>query len=625
MLSSAEIAARRHRHARWSEQAQQLFEQNPARYWTGLALLIAAGYLLLTLTVMTPLLVLVAVVAALIFKPILFLLLKKAIIFLFALIYWLFKSLWVKAEIPQGYLLNEQQCPALFAELQALRKSLRVPTIHQVLLDGSYNAGVIQTPRLGLLGWYHNTLVLGLPLLLTVDTAQARAVLAHELGHLSRNHGAFGNWVYRLRLRWWRVLMVLDNASESGARGLAQTIERFVSYFSAYTLVYARRCEFEADAVAAELTSKPVAASALVATHVSASWLDDAFWQPTYRRADHEAEPVADIYQQLRAFTQQQSVPAADVERYLAALQRRQVEAFDSHPPTRERVAALEQIPQWQPPTQQAAERWLGPALDTVLNDFSRQWRQYHAEGWQSHHQSLQADRERYQAIRTMDDHALSKDEQWDLARLTERFQPDADALVLYQRFHDQYPDDLTGQFVLGQRLLAKNDGRGVEYLTKAYEEFALREAVCACLVDYFIGQADSEQTERWERRAREHHDALRSAQAERATLLKTDSFESANLDAEALQQLHYSLLQTAAIKRAWVARKIVRHPGPPVHVIAIEVGGFFTSNGKVQAAMQAAAHGMRNSMPVLVVATQGGTAELGRKIKLVGQAIYPA
>ncbi len=72
--------------------------------------------------------------------------------------------------------------------LDGLRSRLRHPRIHRVLLTPDFNAGVMQVPRLGLLGWYRSYLFIGLPLMKSLTVEQFQAVLAHELGHLSGGH-----------------------------------------------------------------------------------------------------------------------------------------------------------------------------------------------------------------------------------------------------------------------------------------------------------------------------------------------------------------------------------------------------------------------------------------------------
>lgn len=125
------------------------------------------------------------------------LLIQKKLIFALVAILWvLFKALWIRIEPPQGVELQRQDFPVLFAELDQLRAALRAPRLQRVLLTPQLNAAVVRTPRLGVLGWHRNTLVLGIELLMVLSPSEAKAVLAHELGHLSGRHNRFSAWIY---------------------------------------------------------------------------------------------------------------------------------------------------------------------------------------------------------------------------------------------------------------------------------------------------------------------------------------------------------------------------------------------------------------------------------------------
>jgi len=106
------------------------------------------------------------------------------------------RSLWVTFPPPQGLKVNRRQVPHLFALVDELTTKLQAPRFHNILLNQEFNAGVVQIPRLGIFGWQQNYLLLGLPLMQSLSVEQLKAVLAHELGHLSGNHSRFGAWIY---------------------------------------------------------------------------------------------------------------------------------------------------------------------------------------------------------------------------------------------------------------------------------------------------------------------------------------------------------------------------------------------------------------------------------------------
>jgi len=176
---------------------EALAASNPAAYRRrvfGLAIL-GYGYLLLVVTV------LLALCAVLLASIVYLQVIAVKLLLLVGGPLWLvLRSMWVELQPPAGERLTKLRVPGLFQMLGDLRKRLRTPRIHHVLLTPDFNAGVMQVPRLGLLGWHRNYLFIGLPLMKSLTVEQFQAVLAHELGHLSGGHARAGNWIYRLRL-----------------------------------------------------------------------------------------------------------------------------------------------------------------------------------------------------------------------------------------------------------------------------------------------------------------------------------------------------------------------------------------------------------------------------------------
>ena len=190
----------------------------------------------------------------------------------------LFRAIAVRFERPEGIALAREQAPGLFAELDRIRALGRVPRIHRVLVTPELNAAVAQTPRLGVLGWPHNDLLLGLPLLLSLSPETFRAVLAHELGHLSGRHGRTGAWVYRVRATWMQVLAALEARGSWLGKLLLRFFRWYGPFFGAASLALAREQERAADRFSAQATDPRSAADALAAVNVADWALERRFW-----------------------------------------------------------------------------------------------------------------------------------------------------------------------------------------------------------------------------------------------------------------------------------------------------------------------------------------------------------
>jgi len=113
---------------------------------------------------------------------------------------------WVRFEKPGGLPIEPAGAPELFALIEQVRSYLGAPAIDAVYLSESFTARCVQRPRRGLFGGYRNEIVIGLPLLQSVTKAEAAALLAHELGHLTGRHGEMAADVHRARVTWQHIL-----------------------------------------------------------------------------------------------------------------------------------------------------------------------------------------------------------------------------------------------------------------------------------------------------------------------------------------------------------------------------------------------------------------------------------
>ncbi len=268
-----------------TQQAEQDYQQHPKKYQNKIKRLmwLGHGYLLFVLTLLFTL-VAASVVLAINTSWFWLLLIKKKLIFvLFFLIYVAFKALFLKIPPPEGHRITRSQAPRLFEHLEQFRQQLKTPKIHEVVISSEFNAAIQQTPRLGLLGWHKNTLILGAPLLMCLNKKQTLAVMAHEMGHLAGNHSKFNASIYRARLSWAHTNAAIHEMTGFASWMFKPFIQWFVPHFSAYTFTLARANEYQADEVATQLTSTNALSEALTKVHVLPEILIEPFWQQLQR------------------------------------------------------------------------------------------------------------------------------------------------------------------------------------------------------------------------------------------------------------------------------------------------------------------------------------------------------
>ena len=90
--------------------------------------------------------------------------------------------------------------------------------------------------------------------------------------------GDFSGWIYRLRISWHRLLEGMAGGGFAGGQLLWLFFRWYAPYFDAYSQVLARRQEYAADAVAAQVAGADAAASALVRIELASDWLQGEFW-----------------------------------------------------------------------------------------------------------------------------------------------------------------------------------------------------------------------------------------------------------------------------------------------------------------------------------------------------------
>lgn len=497
----------------------------------------------------------------------------KLIIPIAGFVWLVLKAMWVRIAAPEGYALKRKEAPALFARVDSIRRQLKAPQFHRILITDDFNAAVVQVPRLGLLGWHRNYLLLGLPLMKTLTTEQLAAVLAHEFGHLAGGHGRFGNWIYRLRMSWARLQHALEQSQHWGSFVFRPFIQRFVPYFNAYSFPLARANEFEADAASARLTSPMAAAEALTSVNVMGAWIGERYWPRVHALADQQPAPSFAPYASLgQGYAGE--LGEEDTQRWLEQALARKTSGADTHPSLSDRLAAIGQAPRIAPPAAgQAADSLLGDALAGITAAMDRQWQQAVEPGWARRHAYVTKSRERMAELdsKLAQGAELSVDEACEHARLTEEFGAGADAALAELRvLQARAPQSAVVCYALGQRLLARDDEQGAALVQEAMrlDEEAVLPG-CELLRDYYWRTGAEAQAQEWHARLLERSQFEQKLRAERDVVQLKDKFEKHGLTAEQLAQFQRELCAIQGLRKAYFVRKIVKHqPEKPCYVL---------------------------------------------------------
>ena len=495
------------------------------------------------------------------------------------------RAMWVRFEPPEGRRLTREDAPRLFEEAETLRRKLRAPRAHTVLLNDEYNASVTQIPRLGILGWPRNYLVVGLQLLETLPAEQVRAVLAHEFAHLSSAHGAFASWIYRVRMSWYQLMQRLDESRSMVTFVFRWFFDWYAPYFGAYTFVLMRRHEYEADRLAADVVGRTRMAQTLVDLEVRGAFLGDRFWPRLWREVETRITPPDDVYTRL-ATAARTPLPEGEVHDWLAVALRGRTDTTDTHPSLRDRVAALVGQPDAEGRlpsgatlcassvfSAPAADYYFGLSHAPIAQEIGGLWSLACREPWTQRRDRLrEATEELVRLEREQQARSLTLEERWQLACLTEEVRDAEAAFPIYERLLREHPEHLSAAFAVGRLQLRRDDAAGLALLERvmARDEDAIIPC-CQLACAFFARAGRHEEADRYRDRAIARNADLEEADRELRFLSAGDELAPASLSREVLDAIVAQLDRIEGVHRAYLARKVLRQSnGASIHVLVV-------------------------------------------------------
>ncbi|GAA5180304.1 hypothetical protein GCM10025771_24490 [Niveibacterium umoris] len=302
------------------------------------------------------------------------------------------RALWVRLEPPKGRRLSPREAPHLWRLIEKLRAKQVGPQIHEIIIDEAFNAAIVQTPRLGIFGWYRNTLIIGLPLMLALAPKELAAVVAHEYGHLTGAHGKGGAWIYRIRLVWLRLATTFEDSEGWFDKLFTRFFRWYIPWFSAYSFVLARQQEYEADRAAARVVGRSTLASALVAASVKGRFMSEKFWPGLLAQADHQPQPGFLPHAAIRTALRVAG-DSGDFKTWMWSALARLTSYDDTHPSLRDRLEALGVKKPAVPthPEHSAAQVLLRDALPRITQDLDAAWLRQVSADWSARHAHVQA------------------------------------------------------------------------------------------------------------------------------------------------------------------------------------------------------------------------------------------
>ena len=609
-------------------------KSHPRSYRLRVALFAVLGYAYIFLVLAGLLALIALVVSFILFSKRINGAILKLIILLLIPAWLIVRSLWVTFAPPQGLKLSRHQVPHLFALVDELTTELQAPQFHNILLNQEFNAAVHQVPRLGIFGWQENYLLLGLPLMQSLSLEQFKAVIAHELGHLSGNHSRFGAWIYRIRKTWMQIYERLHQNNQHGA---SIWFNRFLNWywpsFNVYSFVLARMNEYEADRCSAELAGAHNTAKALMNIEVKACFLETSFWKDIEKQVEHQAEPPKNVYSSMLTILHR-PIAEEKSKQLLEQAFAQKTNNIDTHPCLTERLKSLgysiaEAQKLLQPTEIQitAAENLLGEALQEFTTQFNHEWKETVSTPWRQRYAYLQETKGKLQALEEKTQtQTITEQELWERAYYTLELRGHEAALPLLQNVLKKQPDHAEANYTLGQVLLGKAEPAGINYIEKAIRQRRDWLINGYELVYSFLCQkGQNEEAQKYREQAEQHYQLMCKAEQERDSVTEQDQFKPHSLEASEVNKLKQQVAGYSQIKEAYLVEKVVTYfPEERFCVLGIvRKRSFIDSESAVQKLIDLLATNLQfPTQAYIVILNHSSSGNLKKKICQIDQSL---
>ncbi len=195
--------------------------------------------------------------------------------------------------LPSGLELDQRRFPRLFELLNELGGIYGNPRIDRVVLRDRFNVSIIKTPRSGFSFTASHTLVIGLPLLLTMSPMDVHALIARRVGQLAGRQNRINSWLYYLRDLWTQYLSHCNTHQSWLARPLCSFFRWYVPRYRSLSLGAARWSELRADRYAMLAINDRDAVRAISGQAMISDYLKRKFWPDIVETAKSSMKPEA--------------------------------------------------------------------------------------------------------------------------------------------------------------------------------------------------------------------------------------------------------------------------------------------------------------------------------------------
>jgi Zn-dependent protease with chaperone function len=281
----------------------------------------------------------------------------------------------IKTKTPVGLTLPEDKAPELYKLAQQHHAYFKRPEIHRIVITADYELDIIKTPMWALPVWSTNTMVVGLPVLLSLSKEQFQCVLARRIGQFSKRYNPITNWLYQLRSIWQQYRVIYREQNGFGFEPMKWFFAAYAPFYQMVSLHAARLDELNADTYAMELFNHEAVLETITADALCRWYLHNQFWPAVNKIASIETKslpaPHAKMASAVHAIKSGEKLDGLIDEVY-----KQKPRPGDAMPSLQDRINNIGHDEPYmdKQPSGNAAEFYLGSSVKGVIDVIDKLW-----------------------------------------------------------------------------------------------------------------------------------------------------------------------------------------------------------------------------------------------------------
>lgn len=493
-----------------------------------------------------------------------------------ALIVSLVKTLIVKIPEPQGFELMEKNAPQLWQRIDEIRRKIDFPPMEKIIITHELSASVIEYYSYGVFGKLKRYMFVGLPLIMALSEEELMAVLAHECSHLSKSHSNHFFKLYRAKLIWSEVYQNHIEKSRRQNFLITSFLFRYIPAINNALFKFSRENEFEADRLAASITSPKALSTALLRLNIWDHYLRNSFWPHINQLNRMEANAPADVYSRMyRAF--RQPIEGEIQTKFIESLSKEVSLPYATHPTYLQRIESLG-VAMPDVLEHHVNQDSLKSDSHPLILAMSAQWKQLVNEKWKENHEQWQQNVKKLNSLKKEAKNATAdftrfSDKFEDYIHLTEAIEGHQKALELIQSNVTSDPDNIDSRFHNGRLLLESGNEQGADILRSVMADDPKFSLACNnLLMNHAMSRGQKEEAFEYYQDARRFVLSFQDVMEERNFIRDTDKFIPHDMPNETVAKIINAIKGMGVLKAYLVIRDLEYAPEIPEYLLAVQL-----------------------------------------------------